>query len=244
MITSRDNDLIKLCNKIKQKKYSKNEGLCLVETIKIINQLYLKGKLTHILVIEDKYDLVKGYKKCNVITISRGIAEYLSDTVNTDGIFGICKITPSEKSDYSRCIVLDGVQDPSNLGAIIRSAYAFGFKTIFAINSVYPYSYKGIRSSMGYIFDINYIDLDLNQLIEYKNKYNISLVSADMSGELLDDFEPKNDNIALVIGNEGQGVSREIMTLSDSTIRIPMDNDVESLNASVSAGIIMYNLRK
>lgn len=244
MITSRDNDLIKLCNKIKQKKYSKNEGLCLVETIKIINQLYLKGKLTHILVTEDKYDLVKGYKKCNVITISRGIAEYLSDTVNTDGIFGICKITPNEKQDYSRCIVLDGVQDPSNLGAIIRSAYAFGFKTIFAINSVYPYSYKGIRSSMGYIFDINYIDLNLNQLIEYKNKYNISLVSADMSGELLDDFEPKNDNIALVIGNEGQGVSREIMTLSDSTIRIPMDNDVESLNASVSAGIIMYNLRK
>ena len=96
---------------------------------------------------------------------------------------------------------------------------------------------------MGYVFDINYIDTNLDGLLEYKEKYNISLVSADMSGEIVDDFEPKSDNIAIVIGNEGKGVSRELMNLSDNTIRIPMDDDVESLNASVSAGIIMYLLK-
>lgn len=244
MISSKENDLIKLCNKIKQKKHSKEMGLALVETIKLVNQLYLKGRLTHILVTEDKYDLVSGYKKCNVVPISRGIAEYLADSVTTDGIFGICKIAPNSTPDFSRCLVLDRLQDPSNVGAIIRSAYAFGFSTIFAIDSVYPYSFKGIRSSMGYVFDIDYIDLDLSELKEYKQKYNLSLVVADMSGEIIDDFRPSSDNIALVIGNEGRGVSRELMTISDATVRIPMQNDVESLNASVSAGIIMFNLRK
>lgn len=244
MISSKENDLIKLCNKIKQKKHSKEMGLALVETIKLINQLYLKNKLTYILVVEDKFDLVKDYKKCNVVVISRCIAEYLADSVTTDGVFGICKITPNTTPDFSRCLVLDRLQDPSNLGAIIRSAYAFGFSTIFAIDSVYPYSFKGIRSSMGYVFDIDYIDLDLSELNEYRQKYNLSLVVADMSGEIIDDFKPQNKNIALVIGNEGRGVCRELMTMADATVRIPMQNDVESLNASVSAGIIMFNLRK
>lgn len=244
MITSKDNDLIKLCNKIKQKKHSREEGLCLVETIKLVSQLYLKGKLTHILVSDDKYDLVKNYKKCEIVTISKAIAEYLSDAVTSDGVFGVCRITDNATNDYSRCLVLDRLQDPSNLGAIIRSAYAFGYKTIFAIDSVYPYSYKSIRSSMGYVFDINYIDCNLEKLLAYKEKYDISLVSADMSGEIIEDFKPKEGNLAIIIGNEGQGISREVMNLADATVRIPMYNDVESLNASVSAGIIMYSLRK
>ncbi|MBE5738385.1 MAG: RNA methyltransferase [Clostridiales bacterium] len=243
MITSKDNDLIKLCNKIKQKKHSREERLCLVETIKLVNQLYLKGKLTHILVTSEKYDLVRNYNKCEIIIVSDSIADYLSEAKTTDGVFGICKIIDNTNYDYSRCLVLDRLQDPSNLGAIIRSAHAFGYNTIFAIDSVYPYTYKSIRSSMGYVFDINYIDTNLDGLLEYKEKYNISLVSADMSGEIVDDFEPKSDNIAIVIGNEGKGVSRELMNLSDNTIRIPMGDDVESLNASVSAGIIMYLLK-
>ena len=93
-------------------------------------------------------------------------------------------------------------------------------------------------------FDINYIDCNLEKLLSYKEKYDISLVSADMSGEIIEDFKPKEGNLAIIIGNEGQGISREVMNLADATVRIPMYNDVESLNASVSAGIIMYSLRK
>lgn len=97
---------------------------------------------------------------------------------------------------------------------------------------------------MGYVFDINYIDTDINGLLEYKNKYDLSLVIADMSGEIIDDFKPKSSNLALVIGNEGGGVDLRLRNIADSVVRIPMQNDVESLNASVSAGIIMFNLRK
>lgn len=244
MISSKENDLIKLCNKIKDKKYSRLEKLALVETIKLVNQLYLKGRLTHILVTEDKFELVKNYNKCEVLTISDSIASCLSDAKTTDGVFAICKIIDNIHQDYSRCLVLDRLQDPSNLGAIIRSAYAFGFKTIFAINSVYPYSYKSIRSSMGYVFDIEYIETNIEELKVYKQRYDLSLVVADMSGQIIDDYKPKSSNVALVIGNEGRGVDKQISIMADDVVRIPMYNDVESLNASVSAGIIMFNLRK
>ena len=138
-------------------------------------------------------------------------------------------------------MVLDNLQDPSNLGAIIRSAMAFDFKSIIMLNGVYPYSAKVIRSSMGYVFDINIISYNNAELIDFlqKNKYN--LVSADMSGIDLKEFKPKFP-LAVVIGNEGNGVSSELKQLSTQIVKIPMNNGVESLNAGVSASIIMYKL--
>ena len=246
MITSKNNELIKKCSKIKEKKYSKAEGLCLVQSIKIVSQLYLKGYITDILVTEDKYDLVKLYTKAKVEVISDAIANDLSDAVTHDGVFAICKIPVKNTNeiDVSRCLVLDKLQDPSNLGSIIRSAYAFGFTTIFAIDSVYPFSYKGIRSSMGYIFDIDFIDIDYTQFNCLKRDKNITLLTADMDGEIVDNDYVFDGNLAIVIGNEGNGVSKQMLEISDKVVSIPMQNDVESLNASVSAGILMYLLKK
>ena len=118
---------------------------------------------------------------------------------------------------------------------------AFDFKSIIMLNGVYPYSAKVIRSSMGYVFDINIISYNNAELIDFlqKNKYN--LVSADMSGIDLKEFKPKFP-LAVVIGNEGNGVSSELKQLSTQIVKIPMNNGVESLNAGVSASIIMYKL--
>ena len=243
MITSKDNSLIKLCNQIKNKKYSRENSLCLVETVKLVSELYLRDLVTHILVIESKYDLVKNYTNAKIEIIADNICNYLSDASTSDGVIAICKIPSQNSTDHSRCIILDNIQDPSNIGAIIRSACAFGYKTIFAINSVYPYSYKCIRSSMGYIFDVNFIDTTYEELYKMKNNNNIEFVSADMDGEIVDLNTKTNGNLALIIGNEGQGVSRELRTLSDKKVAIPMENGVESLNASVSAGILMYLLK-
>lgn len=243
MITSKSNPIIKLANQIKEKKYSKENSLCLVETIKVVSQLYLKGLVTHIFVIESKATMFTNYSNAKVEIISDSIAEYLSQSVTTDGVFGICKIDDNSDADYSKCLILDRIQDPSNLGAIIRSACAFGYKTIFAINSVYPYTFKAIRSSMGYIFDINYIDTSYEKLKEIKEKWNISIITADMNGEVLDTFQNISSNFAIAIGNEGQGISSEISRLSDKIVSIPMENNVESLNASISASILMYLLK-
>ena len=244
MITSKSNELIKKCVQIKQKKFSKQDGLCLVESIKLVKELSTKGLIDIILVTEKKLSFVKDFSVKKIEVISDSLASYLSDTVTPDGVFGICKIPEPSNIKYNRCLVLDRIQDPSNIGAIIRSACAFGYDTIFAINSVYPYTTKCIRSSMGHIFNINYIDVDIEGLIQIKKQKDIRFYVADMNGENIDNiFHDKNENLAIIIGNEGQGVDDRLFDISDKTISISMNSKVESLNASVSAGIIMYLLR-
>ena len=243
MITSKDNNTIKLCQKIKNKKYSRECGLCFVETYKVIKELYNSNLLDVILVNHDKLHLFDNFNNIKIETISSELCEFLSDTSTNDGVFAICKIPENKNIDYSKCIILDNIQDPSNIGAIIRSAKAFGYNTILSINSVYPYTYKCIRSSMSYIFSVNYIDISYSQLENIKKDKDLTIVTADMNGENIDNFHKNFNNFAIVIGNEGNGISDSVIKLSDKVVSIPMDNSVESLNASISASILMYLLK-
>ena len=196
-----------------------------------------------VILSEEKENFKSQFLNVKVEIVSNHIARYLSDSVSNDGVMAIVNIVNSCDIDYAKCLILDNIQDPSNLGAIIRSARAFGYNTIFSINYVYPYTFKAIRSSMGYVFDINIIDIDINHLLELKKLHNLTIISADMDGVSLDNVDKLSSNYAIVIGNEGQGISNEILNNSDLTVSIPMLNGVESLNASVSASILMYNLK-
>lgn len=242
MITSKDNELIKKCIRLQSKKYSRELSQCLVETVKLVKELYNKNLVDTVLVVKSKYDLVSSLN-CRIEVIDDRLAKTISSTVTTDGVFAICKIPENKSVTYKKCLVLDRIQDPSNMGAIVRTACAFGFDTIFTIDSVYPYSAKTIRSSMGYVFTVNFVDVDYAQLERIKKENNILFYAADMDGEIIDNIVVDNENIAVIIGNEGQGVSKELRVVADKTVAIPMKNNVESLNASVSASIIMYFLR-
>lgn len=244
LISSKQNDIIKYANSIKESKYAKKYNECIVESEKVVNELVLKNIVSTILVEETKlvkYGYILNNFKGKVYEITESISSYLTENVSSSGIFAFVKIPNNTAVVGDRILVLDNLQDPSNLGAIIRSAMAFDFKSIIMLNGVYPYSAKVIRSSMGYVFDINIISYNNAELIDFlqKNKYN--LVSADMSGIDLREFKPKFP-LAVVIGNEGNGVSSELKQLSTQIVKIPMNNGVESLNAGVSASIIMYNL--
>lgn len=243
MITSKSNDIIKNIIKLKTKKYSKERGLCVVESIKLIYELYEKGLLETILVIDKKYELVKHFKNVKIEIISEEIAKFISDAVTTDGVIAICKIPQNKGISYNKSLILDRIQDPSNMGAIIRSARAFGFTTIFTLDSTYPYTFKCIRSSMGHVFGVSIIDVTLDELKKIKIDNNIQFITADMDGCAIEKYLKTNENFAIIIGNEGSGVSEDLRKLSDKIVSIPMDKDVESLNASVSAGIIMYYLK-
>lgn len=244
MITSKSNNLIKLCNQIKVKKYSRQYGKCLIESFKIVKELSYKNLLETILVTEDKLPAVNNLNCDSIEVISSDIANFLGETITTDGVFAISKIPSCPNIDYTRCLILDHIQDPSNLGAIVRSACAFGFDTILSINSVYPFSSKVIRSSMGMIFNVSYLDVTFEDIIKLKNDNIIEICVADMNGCNVEMFNiDKKKNFALVIGNEGGGVSQQLRDIADYTLSIPMKSEVESLNASVSAGILMYLLK-
>ena len=247
-ITSLSNPTVKFTVSLKDKKEIISNNLCLVEGEKIVCDLISSGAKLSRLFIEDKKiekfaNLIQKFKN-KTYKITEQVAKKLSDTVTNPGVFAIFELP--KKSDFTfndKFLVIDNLQDPSNLGAIVRSALAFGFKNIVSINSVFPYLPKVIRSSMGYVFNVNFYNLTLEQLTQAKNDFGFKLVSANLNGTNLNETTV-TDVYGLIIGNEGNGVSKGLQSLSDVTITIPMQNNVESLNASVSSSIIMYNLTK
>ncbi len=247
VITSKSNEIIRYANNIKDKKFVREFGECLAESDKVIADLLSNNVSISTILVNNtkiaKFSHILNKFKGKVVHINQELCEYLSDSVTPSGIFAFVKV-PYTHGDIiqSRSLVLDNLQDPTNLGAIIRSALAFGFKDIILVNSVFPYSSKVIRSSMGYVFNINMHEVDLVGLKRLINENNLTLICADMDGIDIRTFDVSNNYISLVIGNEGNGVSDEIRALCKHTVKINMLNNVESLNASVSASILMHYL--
>lgn len=247
-ITSINNPTVKFTTSLKDKKDIVANNVCLVEGEKIVVDLINSGaKLSRLFVEEKKIDkfadLISKFEN-QTYKITEQVAKKMSDTVTNPGIFAIFELPKKKDFDFNdKFLVIDNLQDPSNLGAIIRSALAFGFKNIVSINSVFPYLPKVIRSSMGYVFNVNFYNMTIEQLSQSKTDFDFKLVSANLNGNNLNEIQI--DGVyGLIIGNEGNGVSKALQSLSDITVTIPMQNNVESLNASVSASIIMYNLSK
>ncbi|NMA64848.1 MAG: RNA methyltransferase, partial [Clostridiaceae bacterium] len=145
-------------------------------------------------------------------------------------------------AELKRIIVLENVQDPGNAGTIIRTADAFGFDAvIFSKDSVDPYNSKVIRSTMGSLFHIPVIiSKDIYSTLEKMKDYGLTIIAAHPREAELCYEADISQNIAIVIGNEGSGLSEKILNIADKKIMTPMKGSAESLNASVAASILLY----
>jgi TrmH family RNA methyltransferase len=174
-----------------------------------------------------------------IIQVTDDLFNTISDEINPQGILAVIDIPKTDifKPEKS-CILLDGISDPGNIGTIIRTAAACGYKDIYLCNCVDPFNPKSVRASMSGIYYVNLINIDRNTVNDI---INIPIITADINGQNLFNFTPP-EKFCLVIGNEANGVTDIIKNKSDYIVKIPMKSSVESLNAAVSAGIIMYNL--
>lgn len=239
LITSVNNERIKRLVRLKDKKYRDQEGLFFVEGLDIIDEAYKAGLLKEIYVM-DGYD--NSYDDINCIYVSDSVMKRISDMDSISGYYGVCE----KKHDSelgNRIIILDGLQDPGNLGTIIRSAVAFNFDTVVVSrNSVDIYNSKVIRSTKGMIFNINVIVRDLDSFMDEIDDYLVYGTDVSRGIDIRDiDNETK---MAFVIGNEGRGISDTIKDRCDKFIYIDMNNRCESLNAGIAASIIMYEVNK
>ena len=194
-----------------------------------------------IIATEDGFNKLAVAVNENLVTkVTESVFESISNEVTPQGVLAVVKKQISEKIDNGASVFLDGVADPGNVGAIIRTAAASGYKNVYlAHGSADAYSPKSVRASMGGIFKVNIIEGEREQLIK---KIKEPIVVADMLGKNLFEFE--KGEYCLVIGNEGNGVSEQLKKIAQHIVSIPMQNGMESLNASVSAGILMYALKK
>lgn len=230
---------LKYLSKLSQKKYRHAERKVLVEGKNIIEQLYQNGILPLELYIRKDGSLSFDPGDVEIFQLSESEMRRICDTEQPQNLAAMYSIPETKETDFRVALYLDGISDPGNMGTIIRSAAAFGVKQIFlSEGSCDPFSPKVLRSSLGAVFWIPIAMKTARELCSYEAK----IISTDLhNGIPLQDFDlNNNEKIILAIGSEAHGVSSEIQNISSAKIRIDQSNTMESLNASVACGIILW----
>lgn len=246
IISSRRNDVVKRAASLKQKKFRDAYGEFLVEGDKMIGDALFSGVVVSEIFateekIREKYQDAGGIK---VTAVSDGVLSAISDEVTPQGAVAVLKKPVlSQPGILSRSLLLDRIQDPGNMGTIVRLCAAVGIRDIFTVACTDAYSPKAVRSSMSGIYSVCVRECDAAAVRRMCDDAGALMIAADMDGENVFDFAPP-EKFCLCLGNEGRGLSDEVLSLCEKTISIPMKNAVESLNVGVAAGIAVYALMK
>ena len=252
VITSKDNESIKAIRKLKEKKYRDISNEYIIEGMKLIQEaIQEKAKIKTIVVCDDckttggiPNDILYEIAKYNCIYVNEKVFNLITDVSNPQGILAVIEKNSSESEiDYKEdlIVVLDNIQDPGNLGTILRTLDSIGLKQIIlSKESADGYSPKVVRSTMGAIFRVKIIESDnLEKTIKEikKHKFKVYATSLENSKSI---YEVDYTKSAIIIGNEANGVSKTLLDIADERIKIPMLGKTESLNASVATGIVLY----
>jgi TrmH family RNA methyltransferase len=253
LISSVSNAQIKNIMQLKTKPKARNEQNCyIVEGTKMFREL----PPDDIIKVYVSSEFIKDKNNLKLLTgfsfeeVSDHVFKALSDTVTPQGILAVARqkhytlknLLNQKKGKDSLFLILESIRDPGNLGTIIRTGEGAGIAGIILNNeSVDIYNPKVIRSTMGSIYRVPFVYVDdLKSSIEIMKKNNITIYAAHLEGESLFKLVNSAHDSAIIIGNESNGVSENIKNISDKLLKIPMCGQVESLNAAVSAAVIMY----
>ena len=231
-ITSLQNEHVKYWNSLKEKKVRDKERRFLIEGDHLINEAKRQNLIIEtISVIDSTADYL----------VTENIMKKISSQTSISYNAAVVRFIP-EDSISGNIIILDGIQDPGNLGTIIRSCIAFNFTTIIlGDNSVDLYNPKVVRATEGMIFHINVLRRNLVEFIPTLKNLGYKIVGTDVINGV-DIKNLKHDDIALVLGSEGQGMSKSVRELCDEFVYINMNKSCESLNVGVAASILMYEV--
>lgn len=257
-IHSRDNRIYKECQKLSQKKYRDREGLYLIEGYNLLAEAP-ESALRYVLVREDQTEIFA--ERCpfgaeagsRTYILSGALFDRLAQTETSQGVIAVMeKQVFTEAELTGRCgggknlIVLDRLQDPGNIGTIIRTAEGAGYAAVIVLKGTGDvYGPKAIRAAAGSVFRIPIIPVqnnrEIRELADGLGK-RLTVTCFDTDNYYYD--ADLSEDTALVIGNEGNGISEELTDLADLKVKIPMEGSLESLNASVAAGILMYEAQR
>ncbi|GHT36221.1 RNA methyltransferase [Endomicrobiia bacterium] len=248
IIESIQNLIFKNALSLKDKKFRDRNGIFFVEGKKQVEEIPKDWDIKQIFISEKYKNNIHDFK--NVTTFSERLFNKLARTQSPQGVVAVVNKKHYNIKEIIKnqglFIILENIQDPGNLGTIIRSADAFASKAVFVSKgSADIYSDKTVRSTMGSIFHLPVIDnIDIEDILNLLKEEKITVFGASLnSGKYLNGlkFPAKS---AFVIGNEANGLKKETEHLTDKLIKIYMPGNSESLNAAVAASIIMYEISK
>ena len=259
MITAKDNDKVKYTKSLLKSKNRNKESKFIIEGYRILTlAIECNAKIDYVFINEDfekktehvQFLEILKSKNINTYKTTNKIFNELVDTESTQGILAVVKfnqrsIEENLKDEHRFVLILDRIQDPGNMGTIIRTADAAGVDAIIALKGcVDIYNPKVIRSTMGSIFDMNIIHATQEEAVRLLKLKNFDIVSSYLNTNNYYDKVEYNYKTALVIGNEANGINDELVSKSDVLVKIPIYGKAESLNAAISSAILMYEIKK
>ncbi|HFU1091008.1 TPA: TrmH family RNA methyltransferase [Streptococcus suis] len=242
IIRSKTNNLVKQIKKLQQKKYRTSSYL--IEGWHLLEEAGVAGAtFEHILVLEEYAERVAGLP--NVSLVTPDIMRDLADSKSPQGVLAQLALPRQDlpTSLTGKFLVLEDVQDPGNVGTMIRTADAAGFDGIFLTDkSADIYNIKVLRSMQGSHFHLPIYRLPVEELVRYLQAQGLPILATTLSSQSVDykDFQP-GPSFAMVMGNEGQGISAYMEEVADQLVHISMPGQAESLNVAIAAGILMFS---
>lgn len=239
VICSLENSRIKLYNSLKMKKYRERYQLFIVQEKHLIEEALKNGVLDTLIIREG----IENAFKVTGLYVSDEVMKKLSDNESLNDYLGICRIRERKLAVPKRLIVLEDVQDPGNVGTIIRTAYSFGYDGVLLSRGCADiYNSKTISAGQGSIFALPVIRKDISDIISYLKENDLKIYGTSLKeSRFLKEMKPA-ERFALIFGNEGQGMSDETLKQCDECFKIEMDN-FDSLNVAVAMAIASYAMR-
>ncbi|MGV2937978.1 TrmH family RNA methyltransferase [Mesobacillus sp. LC4] len=245
-IQSDKNPQVKQWKKLLTRKERDKSGLFLVEGFHLVEEALTKKEDVEEIILSEKTELPPSldYGSIPVTVVTDDISRQLADTETTQGIFAVCRQSKQTLNIGKSYLLIDSVQDPGNLGTMIRTADAAGIDTVIVgKGSVDIYNPKVLRSAQGSHFHLPVVSGDLSEWItELKNK-SIPVYGTALENGVVFTEAPVKEEFALLVGNEGSGVNKELLAKTTQNLYIPIYGQSESLNVAVAAGILLYYLK-
>lgn len=238
-IDSIKNSYIIELNKLKQNKYRQSEGLFLIEGYHLVQEAK-QSNLLEIVLITKVEDYIEGVEN---IVVNEAIITKLSSTNTPQGIIGVAKIPSYSNLVGHRFLILDNVQDPGNVGTLIRTSAAFKIDMIILGEGCADlYNGKTIRATQGALFKVPVIQANLLSVIQKLKEKEVPIIGTDLNSGFCLHQLPKLNQYALILGNEGTGVDVSLLKQTDYNVYITINNEIDSLNVAIAGGIILYYL--
>jgi TrmH family RNA methyltransferase len=224
--------------KLRERKFRDQKQKFIVEGYHLVNEARTSNYLKQVLITDEK-DCIDEVEN---IMVSEAIIKKLASTLTPQPIIGICDFFPDYEISGNRILLLDDLQDPGNLGTLVRSSLGFGIDLlVLGLNSVDIYNDKFLRATQGAIFKTRIIKKDLLKTIEILKQKRLIIVGTSLTGRPLRKLS-RLDKYALILGNEGRGIREEILKITDMNVYVETSPKLESLNVAVAGSIIMHHL--
>lgn len=241
MITSRKNEQVKAWRKLHKRKGRVEAGTFLIEGYHLVEEAWRSDWPIQEIIVREGAELPEWTANFPVEEVSREVFQHLSQTESPQGIAAVADIKQISKTNGETMLLVDAVQDPGNLGTMIRTADAAGFSgIILGEGTVDVYNDKVVRATQGSLFHIPVREASLDKTIpEFREAGFTVWATALEDAKSFQDADSK-EKLAIIVGNEGAGVQKAWLELADERVHIPIYGKAESLNVSIAAGILMY----